>query len=169
MSITIDASVGGTSSNSYITLVEANSYIEAVPWFASTWDGLTDATKNSWLVFSTRAIDRMKFQASRYDKDQALEFPRTITDDQTDEGDIPQKVKDAQCEMIIYLYNHMGTDDGSPEKEIDALGIGRGALDIKFKLSISPEYNLVGGYPDAVRSLLRGWLLSQSNINILRG
>lgn len=169
MAITIDASVGGISSNSYITLVEANTYMEAVPWFASTWDGLTDAVKNSWLVFSTRSIDRMKFQASRYDTDQALEFPRTITDDQTDEGDMPQKVKDAQCEMIIYLYNHMSTDDGSPEREIEALGVGRGALNIKFKLSERPEYNLVGGYSDAVRSLLREWLLSQNNIQILRG
>lgn len=169
MAITIDASVGGTDSNSYVTLIEANAYMEAVPWFASTWDGLTDAVKNSWLVFSTRAIDRMKFQASRYDKDQALEFPRTITDDQTDEGDMPQKVKDAQCEMIIYLYNHMSTDDGSPEREISALMVGRGALDIKFKDNERPEYSLVGGYPDTIRALLREWVLSRHNIQILRG
>ncbi len=169
MAITIDASVGGINSNSYVTLAEANSYLEAVPWFASTWDGLTDAVKNSWLVFATRAIDRLSFVASRYDKDQALEFPRTITDDQTDEGDMPQKVKDAQCEMIIYLYNHLGSDDGSPEKEITELNLGRGALGIKFKGNERPEYNLAGGYPDAVRALLRGWVLSQYNIPILRG
>ena len=169
MSITIDATVSGEDSNSYVTLVEANSYLEAVPWFYATWSALTDAVKNSWLVFSTRAIDRMNFVASRYDEDQALEFPRTITDDQTDEGDMPQKVKDAQCEMIIYLYKHVSTDDGSPEREISSIGIGRGALDIKFKDSERPEYAIVGGYPDSVRALLRGWVLNKNNVQVLRG
>lgn len=169
MAITIDNTVGGSDSNSYCTLAEVNTYMEGIPWFDSTWDALSDAVKNSWLVFATRAIDRLKFSGTRYDKDQALEFPRTITDDQTDEGDMPQKVKDAQCEMIVYLYNHVSSDDGSPEKEIDKIGIGRGALDIEFRKGKSPEYGMVGGYPDAVRGLLANWVMSPYNVELLRG
>lgn len=169
MSITIDATACGEDSNSYCTLSEVDAYMLGIPWFASTWAALTTATKNAWLVFATRAIDRLKFKGASYDVDQALEFPRTITDDKTDEGYIPQKVKDAQCELIIWLYNHISSDDGSPEEQVERVSVGRGALDIIFKKYGSNNKNLAGGYPEAAKSLLAHWLYSDSSFSTVRG
>lgn len=169
MAVTIDTSVSGESSNSYASLAEINTYMEAHPLFYATWAALTDAVKNTWLVYATRAIDRtFRYRGARYDCDQALEFPRSFTDDNTDEGAMPQKVKDAQAEMIIYLYKHISSDDLSPEQEISELAIGRGALSMKFK-DKKPDYRSGGGYLDTVRSLLRTWILSDYNVELLRG
>jgi len=169
MAVTIVTSVSGESSNSYASLTEINTYIEAHPLFYATWAALTDAVKNTWLVYATRAIDRAyRYRGARYDKDQALEFPRSITDDHTDEGAMPQKVKDAQGEMIIYLYKHISSDDMSPEQEISQLSIGRGALSLVFK-DKRADFKAGGGYLDTVRSLLREWIISDSNIELLRG
>jgi len=168
MAITI-VTTACDESNSYCTLAEVNTYMEGVPWFDSTWDALSDAVKNSWLVFAARAIDRLKLKGSKYDNDQSMEFPRTVTDDYTDEGYVPQKVKDAQCEMIIWLYNHVSIDDGSPEREIDSVALGRGALEVVFSKFVSNNRDLAGGYPETVKSLLVHWVISSSNFTIRRG
>ena len=169
MAITIVTTVSGTTSNSYVTLAQANTYMEAVPWFDSTWDALTDAQKNSYLVQATRALDRMRYRGARYDKDQALEFPRTITDDSTDEGEMPQKVKDAQCELIIWHKTHLDSTTGEPDRRVQKVGLGRGAVDVEFTENLSPENNLAGGMPESVRALLATWLISGYNLELLRG
>jgi hypothetical protein len=167
MAITIVTTPGGATSNSYVTLVEANEYFEGVNWFDSTWAGLTEAVRNSYLVLSTRAIDRLNFQGGVYDTGQALQFPRDFTNEQTDYGAIPQVVKDAQCEAIIWLYNR--NTDGEPSIDLKSLKVGRGALDVVFDEQKQPDYSMAGGYPSAVKALLRYFLISANNVVLLRG
>lgn len=169
MAITIVTTVSGASSNSYATLAYVDAYIEGVPWFYATWAAVAEATRKQWVVMAARAIDRWRYRGVRYDKDQAMEFPRTITDDQTDEGDMPDAVKRAQCEMIVWLYNHLATDDGSPENEVSKVSIGRGALSVEFKEFGKKLNREAGGYPEAVRALLREWVMSDGTVELLRG
>ena len=168
MSITIDATVSGTSSNSYATLAEATAYFEVYQRFYSTWTGLTTAQQNAWLVQSCKAIDRMSFVDEKYYDTQALEFPKTITDQSTDAGDMPQKVKDAQCEMIMWLYQRTSSTDGSPDRTPNEIGLGKGSISLKYPEYAETNRALAGGYPESVRSLLRTWLKSSHNIEISR-
>ena len=77
MAITVDASIGGASSNSYLTLARANVLAESLP-HASDW--LTDGSINKaqLLVHATRLIERhYKPDGSKTSASQSLWWPQT--------------------------------------------------------------------------------------------
>jgi len=168
MAVALVTTIGGSTSNSYVTLAEANTYMEGIPWFDSDWNDLSDVIKNSRILQAARAIDRLNFLGEKYLDDQAMEFPRDITDQSTDAGGMPQKVKDAQCELIVWQYQHMDSSTGEADKELSELGLGKGEINLKWAPNKSPENNLAGGMPESVRALLRTWLLSIHNVELLR-
>ena len=75
MPAAIDATLGGTSANSYVTLAAANTYFETVP-DSSTWINKTDDQKNRSLISATRWIDALTFYGDRCTETQALKWPR---------------------------------------------------------------------------------------------
>lgn len=75
MPAAIDATLGGTSANSYVTLAAANTYFETVP-NSSTWIDKTDDQKNRSLISATRWIDALTFYGDRCTETQALKWPR---------------------------------------------------------------------------------------------
>lgn len=75
MPAAIDATLGGTSANSYVTLAAANTYFETVP-DSSTWTNKTDDQKNRSLISATRWIDALTFYGDRCTETQALKWPR---------------------------------------------------------------------------------------------
>ena len=75
MPAAIDATLGGTSANSYVTLAAANTYFETVP-DSSTWANKTDDQKNRSLISATRWIDALTFYGDRCTETQALKWPR---------------------------------------------------------------------------------------------
>lgn len=75
MPAAIDATLGGTSANSYVTLAAANTYFETVP-SSSTWTDKTDDEKNRSLISATRWIDALSFYGARCTETQALKWPR---------------------------------------------------------------------------------------------
>lgn len=168
MAITIDTTVCGAASNSYAAISWLDSYFEADPFFNATWSGLGEEAKKQWAVTSVRAIDRLPLLGTRYDPDQQLEFPRDETDEHTDEGEMPDNVKNAQAEMIKFLYLRCSSTDAQPNREISEIGLGRGDLRIKFSDWKNAEYNLAGGYPETVRALLGTWLDSVHTVSITR-
>jgi len=72
---TIDATIGGASANSYVTLADAEAYFETVP-SSSNWDDKTDDQKNRALISATRWIDALSFYGNRCTETQALKWPR---------------------------------------------------------------------------------------------
>jgi hypothetical protein len=72
---TIDATLGGTTANSYVTLAESNAYFETSP-DSSTWTNKSDDQKNRALISSTRWIDALTFYGARCTETQALSWPR---------------------------------------------------------------------------------------------
>lgn len=76
MAVVIIATVGGVSSNSYVTLTRASTLIEQLPHIT---DWLTDVTiaKAQLLIHATRLIDRhILFYGTKASAAQALEWPR---------------------------------------------------------------------------------------------
>ena len=63
MAITLDATVGGANANTYITLSDANTFIEGLILSDDTaaWDGSSTDNKNRALFTAAQRIDRENF------------------------------------------------------------------------------------------------------------
>ena len=127
MAVTIDATAGGASANSYITLAEADAYVEAM--IGSTdvvkWSDLNDDLRNRALTAATQRLDRERFLGAKATDTQALQWPRTgvrkpdtyvntyatgfpfrISEDYFTDTEIPAQIKHAQIELAVYLKNN---------------------------------------------------------------
>ncbi len=111
----LDATVGGASSDSYISVANADTYFGTDSRLRATaWTGETTAQKEAALKMATRRLDREKYQGLKVDSGQALKWPRQWAID--DDGEeyatdaIPGIITDATCELALqYLIDD---DDG---------------------------------------------------------
>lgn len=162
MAVVIDATVGGANANSYLTLAEAETFFEA-SLNVTSWTAASDDVKNAALVEATREIDiYFEWIGIIYTVDQALSWPRNITDYRGDEfgydevgygyqldknpadGTIPQILKNAVCKLAKVLI------DGGysiEEQNIDEIKVG--PIDIKFSKTIKES-----GFPKEVIDML---------------
>ena len=129
MAITIDATVGGASANSYLTLVDAQAIIDGFVKDDDVvhWGNGNDDTRNRALFTAAQRIDRERFLGARATDTQSLQWPRTgvrkpdtyintyavgfpfrITTDYFTDSEIPQQVKYAQAVLAVYLHNNTG-------------------------------------------------------------
>ena len=129
MAISIVATVGSASANSYITLSDANAIVEGLTpdddvkaWEAGS---TSDDYRNRALYTACQRIDRERFLGARADDTQALQWPRTgvrkpdtyintyavgfpfrITTDYFTDTEIPDQIKKAQVVLAVYLQNN---------------------------------------------------------------
>lgn len=118
--------VGGSTSNSYVTVNEANTYFanHYLTAKATLWASLTQPRKESVLKRACQQIETFKvlddelstgrlpialvidfgydLTIHRAEIDQKLQFPRNLDLDPTGQPYIPQEVKDSQCEQAVY-------------------------------------------------------------------
>ena len=140
-----DATVGGANANTYITLADANSFIEGLVLSddAAAWDGSSNDNKNRALFTAAQRIDREKFLGARVDDTQALEWPRSgvrkpdtytnlyglsfpnrlVADYYTD-TEIPDRVKNAQVILAVYLNNNRNGLELSGLEDFATVSIG---------------------------------------------
>jgi hypothetical protein len=135
MPAAVDATVGGASANSYVTIAEADAYLVA-RLNAGAWE--TDATADEKIravIEATRELDRLSWQGRRASTTQALAWPRYWVVDpdspsafNVDSTIIPQRVKDATCELALEFLRAGTTDlaaldptTGVIEKTVDVL------------------------------------------------
>ena len=134
MAATIDATLKGTSANSYVTLTEANSYFETVP-DSSTWTNKTDDQKNRALISATRWIDSFVYYGERCDENQALKFPRNNY--QVDGVELacsatPNNIKYAQYELARALANDTGAITGTTGTGGNFSEVKLGDIEVKY-------------------------------------
>ena len=79
MAVTIDATAGGANANSYITLAEADAFVEAMinSTDVSKWSTGTDDNRNRSLAAAAERLDRERFLGARATDTQARQWPRT--------------------------------------------------------------------------------------------
>ena len=127
MAVTIDATAGGANANSYMTLAQADAYVEAMvsSTDVSKWSTGTDDTRNRALAAAAQRLDRERFIGARATDTQALQWPRTgvrkpdtyvntyatgfpfrISEDYFTDTEIPDQIKRAQIELAVYLHNN---------------------------------------------------------------
>jgi hypothetical protein len=182
MVLVLSATVGGASSNSYLTLSEAQAIIDSLMLNeeVTTWDDADVDVQNRALVTAAWRIDRERFFGNRTSNTQALQWPRvgvrkpdqyqpvyqagyafSIRADYYADDEIPDEVKKAQTILALYLVS-----------EPDALNLG--GLE-QFKnvsigpLSVTPmqpqNQRLL---PPLVEQYLRGLKASTNAISIFR-
>ena len=158
MAITIVATVGSATANSYVTLAEANSFVEGLTQSDDVvaWGNSTDDEKNRALFSSTRRIDREQFLGAKASDTQArqwprsgvrvpdqytnlygLSFPNRILADYYTDTEIPPEVQDAQIELAVYLNNNKDGIGLSGLEDFASVAIGN--------LNVTPRfYGAVG-------------------------
>lgn len=111
--------------NTYVTLAEAEDYL-AERLGVAAWDAADTGDRSRALKAAARAIDSMSLRGRRVDDEQAMEFPRAywesfdrprFTEEHerwsasivgagyTYDEEVPQRVKDAQCEEALALLD----------------------------------------------------------------
>ena len=127
MAVTIDATAGDASANSYLTLADAQAIVDGMVEDAdvTAWASATTDQKNRALYTATQRLDRERFLGARATDTQALQWPRTgvrkpdtyvnnyasgfpfrISEDYFTDTEIPDQVKRAQVVLAVYLNNN---------------------------------------------------------------
>jgi len=185
MAISLDATVGGASSNTYITLSDTNSIVEGLVLDADVqaWDTSSADNQNRALYTAAQRIDRERFLGARVADTQALQWPRSgvrkpdtytnpygltfpnrlVADYYTD-TEIPDKVKKAQVVLAVYLNNNRDALGLSGLENFNAVAIG--------SINVTPRFfGAVGAdqVPPLFQEYLNGIRISTpANISIKR-
>ena len=185
MAVTIDATIGSASANSYMTLAEADAYVEAMVLStdANAWSSGNIDSRNRALTAATQRLDRERFLGARATDTQALQWPRTgvrkpdtyvntyatgfpfrISDDYFTDTEIPDQIQRAQLELAVYLKNNVDGIGLSGLEDFKSVSVG--------SLSVTPDkFGAVGAdrIPPMVERYLTGLRISgPGNIAIKR-
>lgn len=180
MAATIHATLKGESSNSYVTLAEANSYFETSP-DDSTWTNKSDDQKNRALISACRWIDSLNYYGDRCDEGQALKWPRNnleVDDVEMVCTAIPNNIKYAQYELAKALANDTDAMTGNKGTEgvISETEVQLGDMKEKKKYSESSQgtgliNNILDVYP-WLQSFLGAYMLGGAGtfqMRVVRG
>lgn len=145
MALTIVTTVGGASSNSYVSVAEAVAHFEG-RLRSDAWDNATDTDQMKALVSATGRLDQEEFQGCKTDSDQALKWPRYGAEDPDgvayDSDAIPREIKTAVYKLALALLaGDLLVDSGMEGFENIVLG----------PLEVTPRTKAAGALPADVR------------------
>lgn len=144
----IDATIGGTDTNSYIDLPEAEILIHARP-FHEDWDAINaadaDDIKKAALVWATRILSNYCWKGTIASQTQALPFPRTgLYDNDGREyasDAYPQWLEVATTELAFFMATEDRLGDAGTEGfksiKIDKLVF---EIDPNDRTALIPDY-----------------------------
>ena len=153
----IDATVAGSSSNSYVSMAFAYSYfadtLEAAEWTAFALEDRARA-----LVSATRKVDEeFRYYGAPYDTTtpQTLKFPRDTDYDVDGNLEVPDGIEYATCELGLHLLRQTRDGDLIDRERLQEQGVRRVSVD-----GISEAYRdgVWDNFPRRVRKLLRPFI-----------
>tara|TARA_R100000935_G_C2841205_1_gene171154 strand:+ start:4867 stop:5373 length:507 start_codon:yes stop_codon:yes gene_type:complete len=149
----IDATIAGTSSDSYITVATADAY-HATHLYVTTWTAATTDNKERSLKMATRLLDeRITWRGTKNTDAQALRWPRaSVTDNDLYSvavDIIPEPIQNATAEFARHLLvsDLTAQPEGKGIESVDA-----GSVSIKFSKTDTADV-----LPVIVQEMLRGW------------
>ena len=148
-SITVEDGSGLTTSNSYATEAEADTYHEEIT-YGSDWDDCSD--KPAALIQATRLLDEhVDWSGTKNTKEQALRWPRSYVYDrdgyQVANDTIPQWLKNATSELARNLSAADRLSDPSTK------GFKRLKMDtMELEVSVNDRPSAI---PNSVWSIIR--------------
>ena len=147
MPVTVTATVGSASANSYLTVAQADD-IANLQLGTLNWASATTDNKGRALIMATRYIDELKWLGEKASTTQALLWPRTDAacgDWNFTSSEIPQPIKQATFDLAEYLLGNStaltGSGAGSSEliPGIPNANLKRARVDV-----IDVEFNQAG-------------------------
>ena len=152
----LDTTVGGNTSDSYVTVTEFDAYLTAVygedNTNVSTFLDQEEAAKETRLKLAALVMNNFPYRGAKASRDQRLEFPRwwrtddeydyvsededyfiNYTDIEENAPSIPAEVGYAQMEIAYQVVDHVLSLDplAFPESQIKMFELG-GSLAIEF-------------------------------------
>lgn len=174
MPVTVVATVGSASANSYLTVADADTLLN-LRLGVDLWTAASTDDKGRALIMATRDIDSNRFRGWKIDSAQALEFPRT--EQTVASTSIPPEVLNACAEQALWIIQHSSTGGRSERQQLASQGVSsytvgslsetlRGGFDrgglcpegIKYLRSwISRTGRLVGPRDESIYEARNGW------------
>lgn len=139
----LDATVGGTSANSYVTETEADTYYDT-RLDNSGWTG-AGSRKEPALVTASLMLDaRTNWVGSKKSDTQSMQWPR-VDENGTDieAGIIPLAIKQATYELALFIL-----DNGEPSADVTLDSVQVGSIELDFNEQ-QPDILM----PDWIRSI----------------
>jgi hypothetical protein len=165
----LDATPGGVSANSYVTVQEADAYF-ALKLGAQAWADLSLGSKQQALCHATIQIEMLDFKGVKLNQSQALAFPRFVAfprhyqpgcslDEQLyPSNTIPMDVKKACYEQALWLVKNNG--DLTKRQHLQSQGVKSFSVD-GFSENFGGAFGGASGEvllsPDS-RIYLRNWI-----------
>lgn len=174
---------GSPSADSYVTVAEADRYLELSGYDIATWENLDEAYKEFRLTTGALLINSLPLRGAKACRDQRLEFPRWW---RTDSGfplyedtylttadivaagyavpAVPTEVKNAQVELSFHVaHNGIFSMESMsyPERAIKSFELG-GSLAIEFTDRLATNNSMLDkarmSTLDVAYYLLNKWL-----------
>ena len=150
----LDVTVGGPNADSYVTLSEAEDYLEYAGYPTAEWQALDENQQEFRLKTGALLLNTLPLRGAKACREQRLEFPRwwrwddcypVVEDEYIAYSDIPSDcsppevpndIKNAQIEVGWFavhngIMKQADSGYGYPPREIEQLQIG-GCLDVAF-------------------------------------
>lgn len=160
MPVTLDATLGGASSNSYGSLAAAEEVVTqfaAVPGLGvsvTAWQALSggDANdkKSNALIFAAIRVDGCVFPGSRMSDSQAREFPRLGTGRAAYDAVVPSQVFMAQVADACFLVSSLSDLDRLVAQGVQSYQLGQ--MSVSFDPSLLAR---LGALAPAAEAILR--------------
>ena len=144
----------------YMTVAEADTYMDTYRLITSAWDAATEASKTKSLAIATRMIDQLAFDGDKADADQAQQFPRGS------DTSVPTEIKEACAECAYSLLD--GVDIELEYDNIRANTMGFANVRSSQNSSMVPEHK-VAGIPSLIAwLLLKPYLRTGGSVSLMR-
>ena len=164
--------------NSFVTDDEANNYfadrINSATWFS---DDVTE--QSAALVSASGILNRLEYAGTANPSTAyPMAFPRDIIyydplfgqniqleDDRTNTsgGTIPQEIKDATCELALYLLNNASGVEAPRSSEYPLSGLTVGSVKLEYNTSQSVKSKSYIDIPEVVYSMIKKYLVNSSD------
>lgn len=170
----MDATVGGASSNSYITQANADAYF-VNRLYSDSYDDATSGNKDAALIWATALLDTLcDWEGGIVTETQALAFPRNGIVDKEGRAysttAIPAPITTATCELALALLQRDRLIDpevfgqGFSQAQVETLNV---TVDKKMILDILPQTVIVEVLQ--LGELEPGAVAGSKVVNLIRG
>jgi hypothetical protein len=176
MAPTLVATAGSASANSYATQAEGDTYCDT-RLNVSAWTGAVSADKDRALISATRELSTFMYKGLSATDTQALVWPRQYAEDPDaaiegtyfDSDVVPQRIKDATCELALQYLKSGTTDLSALDANQGVIEKTVGPLTTRWAAPYLRAQTLIERFP-LVESLIKPLLIVQGHsVPLVRG
>ena len=161
MSLTLDATVGGTSSNSYCTYASASDILLMDIFKTATWASLSTSNAEASLIYATMLLDAgIQWNGTKETDAQSLRWPRTGAVDvdgySIDDDTIPIWLQEGTSFYAYFLSQSDRTEDS------DTFGFK--SIKVGSLAMVIDKYDRLPTIPTVVWSIVKPYGIKMSSL-----